>query len=227
MARLLSIGADVDYLCSEDFFFTRGTTPLILSAGGDSLDIVQLLIDAGADLDHLTAVGVTALNKAASRGSVDIVRTVLDAGADPTAAGSDVQQPLWEAIANGQAEAVEILIDAGADPYMVVNRSQGESNINTLIHAAIAGGTATIGVLIEAGVDPNDVDAFGDHALNWAARLQQDMEVVRVLIDAGSELSLIGYHGTTALDSAVANGNDEVIDWLRDAGALTAAELTG
>jgi ankyrin repeat protein len=225
VVRLLSAGVDVDLECGEGFL--PGATPLIVSVGGENLEIVQRLIDAGADLEHLTPAGATALATAAYRGQADMVLALLDAGADPSAAGSDAQQPLCAAIGSGEAEVVQILVDAGADPHLMLDRFSGAADVNTLMQAAVAGEPDTIWILVEVGVDVNQVDGLGDHALNWATFFNPDLETVRALVDAGSELSVAGRGARTALDSAVATGNDEVIDFLRDAGALTAAELTG
>lgn len=59
-----------------------GTTPLIVAAGGNCADAVDLLIARGANLNAKNGDGWTPLIKAASAGNAEIVEKLLAGGAD-------------------------------------------------------------------------------------------------------------------------------------------------
>ena len=59
-----------------------GYPPLYLTR---NIDIVELLIDSGADVDYRTSSGFTALHRAAQTGHTDIVRILLSRGSDVNA----------------------------------------------------------------------------------------------------------------------------------------------
>lgn len=73
-AYLISKGAEVN--CTLE-----GYTPLIIAAKEGYLDIVQVLISSGADIEAAEETGMTSLMAAAREGHVEIVRVLLDAGA--------------------------------------------------------------------------------------------------------------------------------------------------
>jgi ankyrin repeat protein len=52
------------------------------AAAKDSIDVVKLLLDAGADINAKGGYYGNALQAAVFKGSVDLVRLLLDAGAD-------------------------------------------------------------------------------------------------------------------------------------------------
>ena len=56
---------------------------------GENLEVLELLVRAGADLDHQNDSGATCLMYAASTGKVDVLKYLLAAGADPGLANQD------------------------------------------------------------------------------------------------------------------------------------------
>jgi len=61
-----------------------GTTPLIVAARYGHKDIVQILLENGANIDHQDNYGQTALMYAANFGLKDVVQLLLDRGANRT-----------------------------------------------------------------------------------------------------------------------------------------------
>lgn len=59
-----------------------GTPPLVVAAGGNCADTVDLLIASGADLNATNSDGWTPLIKAAAAGHTEVVRVLLEKGAD-------------------------------------------------------------------------------------------------------------------------------------------------
>lgn len=96
--RLIVLGADVDAVGPEE------DTALTLAASREAPpEVLRLLLNAGADLEHSNWVG-TAIENAV--GSVDIVALLFDAGAEPVGA-------LYEAIAVNALDTLKYLLDQG------------------------------------------------------------------------------------------------------------------
>lgn len=62
---------------------SKGNTRIHMAAWTDSIDALQLLIDAGAQLNLQDADGDTPLSNAAHQGNMRAVQLLLKAGADP------------------------------------------------------------------------------------------------------------------------------------------------
>jgi len=81
----LNAGVDVDVLNGRARNGDGGNTPLWFAAQGarSGLDVVRLLINAGADINLRCEHGRTALHMAAAWGHLAEVQLLLDHGADP------------------------------------------------------------------------------------------------------------------------------------------------
>ena len=114
---LLSLGASVKKVCD-------GETPLCAAAGQypnlvdsrEACEIVKLLLDHGADVNHRTEDGWTALMSTADRGNVDIMRTLLSRGADPWLRLS----PYTNRIVTREADAREIALDTAEEEELPI-----------------------------------------------------------------------------------------------------------
>ena len=91
-------------------------TPLQEACVKDNEDIVNLLIEHGADVDAITARfrQMTLELACNSRNNLGIAQLLLNAGADVNGGGG-VVAPLHCAVAFENIEAIELLIEAGAD----------------------------------------------------------------------------------------------------------------
>jgi hypothetical protein len=104
--RLLADGLDPD--TPND----GGGYSLPLAAENGHLDVVSLLLSAGASCD---LGGKPALMCAATRGHDDVVRSLLSAGATINATDQNGQTALIWATAYGRSEVVRTLLSHGAD----------------------------------------------------------------------------------------------------------------
>ncbi|KAI9039617.1 putative TFIIIC transcription initiation factor complex subunits Tfc3 [Aspergillus affinis] len=91
--------------------------PLVASAEGGHTRVVEMLIEAKADVNAQT-VGCTALCRAAKGGHKEVVERLIEAGADVNVKW-DGQTALWLAVQNDHLETVETLLGAGADVNVV------------------------------------------------------------------------------------------------------------
>lgn len=90
-------------------------TPLHFACATRSLDVVRLLVDAGANLDARGTHSATPLHVACQSGSIDIVRLLVDAGANLDAREDHSVTPLHAACQSGSIDVVRLLVDKGAD----------------------------------------------------------------------------------------------------------------
>mmetsp|Transcript_25352 Transcript_25352/g.51629 ORF Transcript_25352/g.51629 Transcript_25352/m.51629 type:complete len:85 (-) Transcript_25352:48-302(-) len=80
-----------------------------MAAWTDSIDALQLLIDAGAQLNLQDADGDTPLSNAAHQGNLRAVQVLLKAGADPRIANLSGNTPADTARAHGHQEIATLL----------------------------------------------------------------------------------------------------------------------
>jgi len=126
----------------------NGETPLMAALYRGHGDVVDALIDAGAEIDVFAA---------AATGRTDDLRRTLDESTVNTIA-YDGWTPLHLAAFFGHVENVRLLLDAGAEVGAVSQNSLK----NTPLHAATAGGHADAALLLlERGADASAVDTGG------------------------------------------------------------------
>ena len=156
-------------------------------------------------------------------------------------AGQALNEQLWEAARRGDAEGVKQLLDRGAD----VN-AKFRYGATALFKAAERGHVEVVKLLLERGADVRAKDTFyGATAITWAL-MNNHFEVVRALLDKNGE-SVDEVLGTgagsgqielvrialakggakpqtlsAALAEAEKNKHAEIVELLRQAGALPA-----
>ena len=233
----------------------NGVTALHCAVQKGHVDVVQVLIDAGADIDAKNEVGRSPLMFASIKGHLDVVKVLVEAGAGVRATNNDGDTCLLIAANFGHTETVRYLVGL---KDVDVNH-QGTYN-HTALHSAVdEGHPDVVQVLIDAGASVKTKDQDGRSPLHCASRLGH-LDIVKMLIDAGAEvcatdnkvqtcLILAAYHGhtdtvrylvglkdvdvnhaenngLTALDYAVRSNHPDVVQLLIHAGADIEAKDT-
>ena len=127
--RLLLKGANVDTrrnykniplppILAAKEWDNKGPTPLIIAASYGELDIIELLLDYGADPNLQDNWGNTALMNNAQDVAEDtyITQFLLDHGADPNIKNMVGDTALMYAAWKGYIEIMDLLVNTGADP---------------------------------------------------------------------------------------------------------------
>ena len=148
-------------------------------------EVIEVLLEADADVGARNEHGWTSLFGAALRGNAGIVERLLEAGADVQVEDIDQDTPLHYAAQNGYPEAVEVLLAAGAG--VNAKNALGE----TPLHWAASDAHAdVVGLLVEAGAHLNTKDDSGDTPLVRAIRYGGGyLDAAKVLVDAGADTS--------------------------------------
>jgi uncharacterized protein len=121
---------------------------------------------------------------------------------------------LVNAAAAGEIRLLDCLLDAGADPDIRV--SSGQSALGA---AAAAGQTAAALALIARGAHVDSHTRLtSDTPLIEAAQMNQ-LDMVRLLLDRGADVSATDIMGRTALDWARENSNADMVQLLQSRSA--------
>jgi ankyrin repeat protein len=127
---LLTFGICRDQLLSAPAFGNlNGRSPLSEAAYCGWLDVVEVLLGAGADTDE--SMRDAMYFSASGYVTREVLRALINAGGDPNATGPDEKTALWRAVYLGYAEIVEMLINAGANVNVVcrARASDHESDV--------------------------------------------------------------------------------------------------
>ena len=119
--------------------------PLHFASERNHSDVVQLLIENGANIDQAREGGATALFMASSHGSLDAVQTLLKNGADVTRAKDCGCAPLHAAAQINDKSIVRLLLKHNADPNARNTCSRSLTNKNdTPLHSAARQGHSSV-----------------------------------------------------------------------------------
>ncbi|EEY65793.1 uncharacterized protein PITG_03318 [Phytophthora infestans T30-4] len=214
---LISKGADAN-LCNH-----KGRRPLhVVKQSIDMAQIIQSLIDAGADIDAAEKHGLTPLMFMCSRVSLEGSATLLALGADAhRVAWSNGFSALEFAVKSGRTELVELCLSKGANP----NAPTLDGSTSLHLAAALAH-TDIILRLLQGGANPNIQNRCGQTPatilLASAPNGSGDARILclEILTCAGCHLDQRDLFGRQASHLANISRDFRVVELLRKLGSL-------
>ena len=217
-----------------------GATPLWIASQNRSGALVKVLLQAGANPNLALLLGETPLMVASRSGSAEVAGQLLAKGADVNARAARGQTALMWAAAQQHPEVVQVLLANGADVHrrsevwsqMVAVPPHGVRLYNkviprggetALLFAARAGDLASARLLVAAGANVNDADAWGVSATVLAAH-SGFAALVEFLLERGADPNAAAA-GFTALHAAIMRRDVRVVRALLARGADANAAL--
>ncbi|XP_033618023.1 2-5A-dependent ribonuclease isoform X2 [Fukomys damarensis] len=205
--QLLKIGANVNFQEEEG-----GWTPLHNAIQGGSKDIVDLLLDYGADPHQRKNNGATSFIIAGIEGNVELLRLFLSKGADVNEYDSNGFTAFMEAAEHGNVEALKFLYENGANVNLHRETKDdqkllGKGGGTALMDAAKRGHIDVLRILLEKmNAEVNACDNMGRSALIHGIQSSPDEKVKDItclLLDHGADVCLRGEREKTPLILAV------------------------
>ncbi len=192
---------------------------LISAAGSGEGREVRTLLEGGADVHARDESGATPLIAAAYGNHVEVAEILIDAGADVNVKDETRQSAylISTSEVGDDPRLLELTLANGADVH-----SLDSYDGTGLIRAAERGYTGIIERLLETDTRVDHVNNLGWTALLEAIILGDcgpaHIEVVRLLIGAGADVSLADGNGVTPLQHAEQRDCDAIAGLLREAG---------
>ncbi len=215
---LVNAGADVNDVDA------RGASVTVLAAHSAFNDLVEFMLDEGAD-PNAAGAGFSALHAAIMRRDENLVRSLLEHGADANArvtnwtptrrASADWHfhpaligaTPFWLAARFSQPGVMRLLVEHGADPLFVhqVNYvassgtlgAGGRTEATTALMAAVGmGGSRRVRTFVNP--DPDELEAL-------------TLEAVQLAVELGIDVNATNLDGQAAGDAPT---YDSVLDFL-------------
>ena len=186
---------------------------LIAAAEQGDVAAVERLLAAGADIEATDMMGRTPLIAAAYENHLEVARLLIAAGADVNVQDRTRQSAYLIATSDGYLELLQMTLAAGAD----VHRTDS-FNGTGLIRAADRGHVAIIAELLKTDIEVDHINNLGWTALLEAIILgdggERHTEVVRLLVEAGADVSIADGQGITPAEHAHRRGYDEILEIL-------------
>lgn len=195
----ISHGADINYPWSNPLIpsVKDSTTPLLAAVSLNHVEITEILIKAGADINLTDRNSCSPLYKAAFHGRPVLIEMLLKAGADINQADKEGQTPLYICVQNAFVHssyaAVECLLSAGAS----INRcdNSGRFPIHVAAHWKLKD---MIRILLNVNSDVNKLDNHGRTPLYvcvsslstglYKEDLKYQVPCIKVLYAAGCDM---------------------------------------
>ncbi|CRG89983.1 hypothetical protein PISL3812_07023 [Talaromyces islandicus] len=168
----------------------NGRTPLFEAVRSKQREMMDYLLDTGADVMATETNGHTLLEETALFGSGSMVQRLVDALQQKqkledqyvnheAVSQSSRDKALHRAIYNGDSVSVRILLDYGANPS-----SADGYGTTALASSAIHRRENVIYMLLDRGADPLPYDTLGRSAITCAADSRCSWDVVQTLFQA-------------------------------------------
>jgi ankyrin repeat protein len=180
-----------------------GATPLWIASENAGAPLVEALLEAGANPNLALLLGETPLMLASRTGKAAIVELLLARGAAVNARAARGQTALMWAVAERHPDVVSVLLAKGADVHLrsevwsqvmavpphcvpLYNKSIPHGGDTALVFAARNGDLASATLLLAAGANVNDADAWGVSAMVMAAHAGH-RDLVELLLERGAD----------------------------------------
>jgi uncharacterized protein len=194
--------------------------PLVIATDKNFIDISNLLIEAGAEVNLDPNEDLTPLSNAVYFNSIELVKKLVEAGADVNAAGDESRPALSVAGSYGHRETYEYLFPL-VDPEL---REEFILEGFCMAGMGFAGGTSSsldgIEFLVAMGGNINGKDSQGITPLMFLTK-NNHIEPIKKMIELGANPYIAGEGGKTPFSIATEEGWTEIIKLFEDCSGVT------
>lgn len=172
-----------------------GLTPLMLAVS--DLEKLTLLLEAGANVNAISAEGKSALLLAAAqKRALPSVKLLLRKGAQVNQQDKRGGTALLMAARNGDVETLQLLLERGADPHVIWKEGSvpPENGANALDLASYSQNAAAVKLLLARGVS---LDKRGRPLI--FATMNGSLDIAQLLLTAGMPVNVADPLGCTPL----------------------------
>ena len=182
-----------------------GMSPLQYAARDGRLQIAQMLVAAGADVNSREANDITPLLSAIANNHVDVARFLIDHGADVNVSDWYGRTPIWSAVEVRNMDKDNATFDNGIDraPYIDLITTLLDHGANP--NARTKEQPPVRNQFLRVTGTLEWVDFTGMTPFLYAARAG-DVTVMRLLLSHGADPNIPTYAGTTPLMAAAGVG---------------------
>src|SRR6056297_1416491 len=182
----------------------NGRNALHVACQAGSPEMVQLILEAGVDVNERTeeGKGFTPLQYAIFKSSVpaEVIRILLEQGAEVNARGPNGAMPIHFAIRRSGDETeslkiAKILIEQGAE----LDPEKDENS--TALKASMHNRADMLELVLKNGAEPNKHSKDMKYPIHYAV-YNGDLKSVKLLKEYGADLDVKDQAGKTALDHA-------------------------
>lgn len=194
-----------------------GDSALHKAASAGHIEIVEFLIESGADLLLMNGVDMTPLHLAARDGQFSVVQLILDKS-----------PKIPERILNDALTVASMSVDGSdaivrlIDDYRTKQVRPSTDNLKAanahLLEGSENGDRDLVLASLSKGADPNVQDGRGMRPLLWAA-LRGHLDIVEILLDNGANIDGTNTAEWTSLMEAAMEGHLDVVRLLLERGA--------
>src|SRR6266702_3974161 len=203
--------------------------PLYMASASGKLEILQLLVERGADVHSRNKDDWTPLKTASHQGHLDVVRFLIDSSADVNSRDNQGRTPLHAAASKGHLDVLKLLLARGADFSIRDDRDRtpfdlASNNGNPEVADFLFGHMASSMSLDGAGNTISSTISLRNRPLNlvhrprkrgedvtpsdsegrsvYTASKDGQLDIVRSLLDSGSAVNERNTRRETALGAA-------------------------
>uniref|UniRef100_A0A6Q2YPA2 Poly [ADP-ribose] polymerase n=1 Tax=Esox lucius TaxID=8010 RepID=A0A6Q2YPA2_ESOLU len=216
----------------------RKSTPLHFAAGFGRRDVVDYLLQNGANVHARDDGGLVSLHNACSFGHIEVVSLLLYHGADPNSRDNWNYTPLHEAAMKGKIDVCIVLLQNGAESTIRTTDGRtaldlaeastkavltGEYRKDDLLESARTGNEAKLlGLLTPLNVNCHASDGRKSTPLHLAAGYNR-VKTVKLLLQRGADVHAKDKGDLVPLHNACSYGHYEVTELLVKHGACVNA----
>uniref|UniRef100_A0A3B0JG30 Phosphocholine transferase AnkX n=1 Tax=Wolbachia endosymbiont of Aleurodicus floccissimus TaxID=2152762 RepID=A0A3B0JG30_9RICK len=195
-----------DSLFNINYTFDDQSTLLHIAARNDLVNIAELLIKKGGNVNTADQDGWTPLHFATASGSIGVVEILIAHKASVDAVNKVKITPLHAAVRSGYTEIIKVLIANGA------NVNTADQNGCTPLHCAAHNANKEIvEFLLDTGANVDAVSQAKSTALHHAVSAENcQVEIVEAILKKKADVDMADKYGRTPLCWAIRNGYSEI-----------------